>query len=416
MIGYLKKHWRGELSLPISYWLNSFLANIFAFSIISIIVAYIEDTLKPFLILLGLVSIYSLLFAIIVWQYIGTWRSAENRKERTSKKGWAIAAQIMIVLGIIQSIKVFTDGTKQIIEVAKVATGKDEFTNFKVELKNRTDLHITGYITFNLIGSIDDYLKEDRDLKSIHLESAGGRLGPARHIANLVVSKNLNTYSDGGCLSACTTIFVAGKNRVVTVGTQLGFHAGAMPGVSEVDIKSIEKEDFDFFLSRGISYSFVQKAFNTPSSEMWYPTYRELMDAKVVTHVKLEKETIPISRYCRKENCDKTSTAPQWLQKTSAQVNLALPMKIDDVTVLDRTTSGDGKHFTYLYTTHLKQRLGFDEIGRKVRKLACASGKLDVFINNGITMHWKYRDQRGKTLDEVIVSPEDCKKYNKTPQ
>lgn len=415
MIGYLKKHWRGELSLPISYWLNSFLANIFAISIIFIINAYIEGTLKPFLILFALVFNYSLLIAIMVWQVTGTWRSAQNHKERTGRKGWAIAAQVMIIFGLIQSVKVFTDGAKQIIETAKVATGTDDFANFKVDIKNGTELHITGYIAFNLIGALEKYFKENPDLKSVHLESSGGRLLPARHIANLVVSKELTTYSDVGCLSACTMIFVAGKTRVVTVGTKLGFHAGAMPGVSEVDMKSQQKEDFDIYLSRGISHSFVQKAFNTPNNQMWYPTYRELMDAKVVTHVKVAKHFIPISRYCRKENCDKISTAPQWLQKASAETNLTLPRKLDEVTVLERTIIGHKNHFTYLYTI-LSKHADFDTIGKNIRKFACTREEMSVFVNNGITMHWKYRDQRGKTLHEVIVSPEDCNKYNKTPQ
>ena len=127
MGSYIKKHWRGELSLPVSYWLNSFLANIFAITLVTMIGASIERSINPFLILLAFVAIYSLLLAITVWQITGTWRSADNHKEKTGRKGWAIAAQVMIILGIIQSVKVFTDGTKQIIEVAKVATGTDKF-------------------------------------------------------------------------------------------------------------------------------------------------------------------------------------------------------------------------------------------------------------------------------------------------
>ncbi len=189
-----------------------------------------------------------------------------------------------------------------------------------------------------------------------------------------------------------------------------------MPGVSEADMKAGQKEDFNYYLSRGISHSFVQKAFNTPNSQMWYPTYRELMDAKVVTHVKVGKQVVPISRYCRKENCNRNSTAPQWLQKTSAEMNLTLPRKLDEVTVLDHTISGHKNQFTYLYTILSKQHVAFDTIRKNVRNFACTSGELDFFFDNGITMHWKYRDQRGKTLHEVIVSPEDCKKYNKAPQ
>ncbi len=413
MIGYVKKHWRGELSLPVSYWLNSFLANIFAVTITILIGAYMERSLNPILILSGLVFIYSMLMAITVWQVTGTWRSADNHKERTGRKGWAIAAQIMIFLGVIQSVKVFTDGSKQIIETARVATGTDEFSEFQVELKNGTDIHITGYITFKLVGALEKYFDENREIKSIHLNSAGGRIGPANHIAKLLVSKNLNTFSDTGCLSACTIIFVAGNDRVVTVGTQLGFHVGAMPGVSETDMKFAQIGEFDFFLSRGIPHSFVQKAYNTPNNQMWYPTYRELMDAKVVTHVNVGKKLIPIKRYCRNANCDKVSTAPQWMQKTAAEVNLTLPRQIDEITILNHTISGPQKNFTYLLTFLSKPLIDFAELSNNVKDAACTNENLEGFFDNGITMRWKYRDQIGKTLHEVILSPEDCRKYNK---
>lgn len=57
-------------------------------------------------VLVGLFSIFIL--AMYVYLYIGTWRSAENyKKEKIRKKlgyGWAIAAQVAMVLGIISFI------------------------------------------------------------------------------------------------------------------------------------------------------------------------------------------------------------------------------------------------------------------------------------------------------------------------
>ncbi len=412
-IGYIKKHWRGELSLPVSYWLNAFLGNIVAFTLVSIITASIEDSFSPVLILLALISTYSLVFAILVWQVTGTWRSAENYKNKTGTKGWAIAAQVMLVLAVIQSVSPFTDGFKQIIEVSKIATETDNVSNFQVELKSGTDLHITGYIAFKLVDVLDKYFKENRDIKSVHLNSLGGRTGPALRIANSILSKKVNTHAEVGCYSACTTVFIAGEIRVISIGTKLGFHQGAFPGVSDAEVKSVQKEEREFFLDRGVSNSFVRKAYNTPSRQMWYPSYLELMEANVVTHVKVGEKILPIKRYCRKADCDKFSTAPRWLQETAAEINLSqnLPKKIDAITSFDRTISGPKNNFTYLYTIHSKKHIDFNRINKKVRNISCIKKKLDVFFGNGITMHWKYRNSEGKTLHEVVLSPTDCKKF-----
>ena len=410
-IGYFKKHWRGDLSLPVSFWLNSFLANIVAFILVFIINASIQGSLNPVQILLALVSIYVLLLGITVWQITGTWRSAEKHKNKTGRKGWAIAAQIVIILAIIQLVKPYYDGSKQIIEIVQIATGTDKSSEFEIELKNDTDLHIVGYMAFKLVGTLDKYLNENQNIKTIHLTSPGGRIGPAFHISNSILSKKLNTYAEIECDSACTIVFIGGNNRVISVGTKLGFHRGAMPGISETEMHSIQIKERNYFLSRGIPEAFLRKAYGTPSNQMWYPTYRELMLANVVTHIKVGKKIVPIRRYCRTENCREFSTAPIWLQVVAARANLKVPQTIDKTTVFNRAISGPKKHLTYLFTLRSIEHMNFDRVDQKIGNSSCNNQKIAILFNNGITMHWKYRGPGGRFLHEVTLSPDDCKNY-----
>lgn len=416
MFNYIRRHWRGELSLGISYWLNSFLGNLIAFAAIFAINSVIEDTLKPVLILAGLIVNYALLSAITIWIITGTWRSAINHKEKTGRKVWATVAQFMLILGVIQFATAMVDGTKKITEVAKIVAGTDEISEFELKLIGGTVLQINGYITFQMIDDVDNYLKYNTNIKAIHLNSGGGRIGPARYIRDLILAKNLNTYTDTGCLSACTVAFIAGKKRVVAVGAKLGFHQFDFVGTSRAEMRVEEQHEIDFFRDRGVPKSFARKAFGTPNNQMWYPTYRELMEANVVTHIVIEKEFIPIKKYCRIENCDSISSAPQWLQKTAAQLNQTLPKKIDWLTRLDHALSGPGKHFTYNYTILTEQSVDFDIISTRTKKIACGSKDLKSFFENGVTMHWLYRDRAGKRLYETIVSPSDCSDLATVPQ
>ena len=94
------KFFRGNLSLAISYW-----GFLFSWGVIASIIFVILEKSKDD-VLVGLFSIFTL--ALYVYLYIGTWRSAENyKKEKIKKKlgyGWAIAAQVAMVLGIIRFI------------------------------------------------------------------------------------------------------------------------------------------------------------------------------------------------------------------------------------------------------------------------------------------------------------------------
>jgi len=96
----LIKFFRGNLSLAISYW-----GFLFSWGVIASVIFIILEKSKDDL-LVGLFSIFTL--ALYVYLYIGTWRSAENyKKEKRKKKlgyGWAIAAQVAMVLGIISFI------------------------------------------------------------------------------------------------------------------------------------------------------------------------------------------------------------------------------------------------------------------------------------------------------------------------
>ena len=102
------KFFRGNLSLAISYW-----GFLFSWGVIASIIFIILEKSKDDD-LVGLFSIFTL--ALYVYLYIGTWRSAENyKKEKIKKKlgyGWAIAAQVAMVLGIIRFVVEFIKAFK----------------------------------------------------------------------------------------------------------------------------------------------------------------------------------------------------------------------------------------------------------------------------------------------------------------
>ncbi|MHC4205205.1 MAG: hypothetical protein ACYSTT_11200 [Planctomycetota bacterium] len=97
--GYIGRHWRGELSLATSFWINLFLIDIFLKSVEMLTAAFIHNFSTS-----AHVSIIHNPFIIMIlypWQIIGLWRSCDRHIEATGKRFWARTAQVLVVLGFI---------------------------------------------------------------------------------------------------------------------------------------------------------------------------------------------------------------------------------------------------------------------------------------------------------------------------
>jgi hypothetical protein len=113
----------------------------------------------------------------------------------------------------------------------------------------------------------------------------GGLVQEAKDAGALIRSRGLSTYTSGVCASACTLIFLGGKNRFMKTGAKLGFHSPGLPGISRANMREKLAEEERYLTSLGVSPPFAKKAMGTPTETMWYPTAEELTAAAVVTRV-----------------------------------------------------------------------------------------------------------------------------------
>ncbi len=89
---YLSRHWRGELSLPVAFWVN-YLGLSAVFCVTGNILASNEagDGVGiPFMMIW---------LPIIIWQCVGTWRSAGNRGSF-----WGFAVKGCVAIGILETV------------------------------------------------------------------------------------------------------------------------------------------------------------------------------------------------------------------------------------------------------------------------------------------------------------------------
>jgi hypothetical protein len=281
---YVVRHWRGELSLPVSYWLNGILASAVVSIAASLLSRAADFPSAPrfWSLLAILLWVAALLGA--VWQVVGVWRSAGRHASKGGNPRWSRAARAAAIVGAGQLVFVFsTQALPQVAEYGRMAFGHDPINGYQLRvLRNGSELEVSGYIAFGLTDRVRATLDAHPGIALVHLNSDGGRVAEARKLRDLIASRNISTYTSTRCLSACVIPFLGGARRLVAPGARVGFHQYSFAGTTGTAVLEEMETDKRYFVLRGVSESFVRQAFR-PSDALWYPTAEQMRAAGYIT-------------------------------------------------------------------------------------------------------------------------------------
>ena len=283
---YLVRHWRGELSLARSYWLNtSLLSTVFGLAVN--LLSLLDITTHPRGYSLLIVAMWIVVFMIIPWQLVGLWRSAANYIKEADGGIWGRVVQVLVVLGVLYNLNILLNtAIPQVREYARIALGTDGYSRYRLRvLRQGTEIEVSGAIGFGLTDDMVKHLDANASIRVIHLNSPGGRIAEARRLRDLIAARRLVTYSSEDCHSACVIAFMGGTTRVLRQGAKLGFHRWSFPGTTSEELDSEMRKERLFLVSVGVKSQFVDRAFATPADGMWTPSVDELLRAGVITHV-----------------------------------------------------------------------------------------------------------------------------------
>jgi hypothetical protein len=283
----ITRHWRGQFSLPVAYWIMGFLGGIF----ITIIMLFLSELLSPtfdfvpWRFLAVVVLAWTVIAAVSVWQCVGIWRSATRYRATRAKlnKGtlWAGLAKGAVVLGILGLLPTVIDqAIPQITEATKIALlGDPDMPSYQMRvMRDGTEIEITGGMKYGLSDDFQRVIAATPRLRVVHLNSVGGRIGEAEKLNRIIKEHGFTTYTSNSCVSACTIAFIAGHKRWLSNDAKLGFHKGAFAGMQMGFAENLLK-------STGASQAFISHTLTTPSTSMWYPTMDELLTNKIITDV-----------------------------------------------------------------------------------------------------------------------------------
>ncbi len=234
----LLRHWRGELPLPVSYWVMSLAATLVVFVLSAIVGAFdMVDAPEP--VAFAILGFLALAAVIVIWQIVGVWRSAENYRARGGPKIWAQLA---------------------------MGDGGDV-------------LSIAGPIGFGLTARVDDALASFDNVRVVRLNSGGGRLAEAYRLGERIRDRGLSTHVAEECSSACVIAFASGAERLLGPEARIGLHEVSFPGLAPRWSESERRKYIEFLKGQGVSAGFVNNAMRRGGEGMWYPSHDQLIDA-----------------------------------------------------------------------------------------------------------------------------------------
>jgi uncharacterized RDD family membrane protein YckC len=285
---YFLRHWRGELSLPVACWVNGV---VFGFAC-GFVIGFVDSFIyrgsdgRPVLWLSSLIVIWLGTILLTAWQSIGVWRSADQYRQ-SGKFFWGTAAQVMVVLGTLQfAYRLTTVGLPQIAGMIEIVSGDSGLGphQFRVAGKG-TVLEFSGGITFGVAKEMEGFLAAMENVRWVRLNSIGGRILEAQKMSDLIKARGLITVVGKDCLSACTVVFLGGKERWIGPNGRLGFHQVAFRGMTVADRRASIAREEARLQKLGLSRDFAERANKAVPSSMWFPDKEELLREHVVTRI-----------------------------------------------------------------------------------------------------------------------------------
>ena len=310
---FIARHWRGEFSLPRSYWINYLVLGICAGLAFGVLGAAVNPHAgeQPVRWLTAYGLTWSAIILFTIWSAVGVWRSATVYR-RTGKRFWGVAAKVLIALGALNLVySLVAVAIPQAYGIAEIAAGDPRLAShqFKV-LNNGTMLDFSGGISFGTAKEFETMLKAMDNVRTVRINSNGGRIAEAQKISDMIRARGLSTYVTHQCVSACTIIFLGGTQRHLHVTAKLGFHQPYFRGMTAGEQRIAIAREQARLQKFGLSNAFAERANAASPSGMWYPEQSELLREHVVTAIYTPPPPKPVASATPAKSAPAARTLP----------------------------------------------------------------------------------------------------------
>jgi len=290
-MNYIRKHWKGEYSLGISFWFN-FLFLIITYHYVERLIRLSFNNHPRAFILAAIIYLVISRLIIYPWQVIGLLRACGRHLLKHGHVIRVRTVQAVVILSLLGTLIHILESAQSLIIFKNRTDNKTEGqepANYALSLiENGQFIHLEGSLDFGVTNDVAKILSNQSDVKGIILDSSGGIVYEGRGLFMLIKKHELDTYSFKNCSSACTIAFIGGSRRFLGENAKLGFHQYKLDSDKIqpfLDIESEQGKDLFLYESQMIKGEFLNKIFKKPQHEIWFPTQSDLLAAGVVDRI-----------------------------------------------------------------------------------------------------------------------------------
>ncbi|MCL4790641.1 MAG: hypothetical protein KJ040_01155 [Gammaproteobacteria bacterium] len=284
LFSYIARHWRGELRLGISWWINCVALTLLLYWLIPWIAqrsGIQGDSASSYTAILGLVILQTGI--VPLWQMVGLWQATDRTLRTTDRIRSARLTQVAAVLfTLLIAMRGLVAGAEQLI-AARVAWALGPYQYQVTLLPGGREIEVDGGLGFGVSAAVNELLERNPDVRRIRLNSGGGALSEGQRLRDLIVAHGLDTYSSRECSSACVSAFIGGRFRYLQRGARMGFHLPRnWEPLSTGPVSSLYAAELRYFQQRGVPDWFLGNWIRSGQT-FWYPTAFQLQRAGIVS-------------------------------------------------------------------------------------------------------------------------------------
>ena len=281
---YFVRHWRGQLPLPVSYWVNWLLVS----ALLAVGVLSAKD--PALLERLGTnagsweLAVAASALAAMAWQSVGLWRSADRYVVGGGRREWATLAKVCVGIGLLPVVGSVLEQLPAVQQTLDARFRERPRVTQLYVAKAGTEIEIAGGLSPGIATALSSTLDRTPTIRVVRLANAGGSISEAHKLAGLIAARDLVTFAPHECDGACLLAFLGGKLRYMGLGGRLGFYGASVAGTGSAGEKRNQLFR-EVMLARGVPTAFIAQALAAPDSHPWYPTTSELLQANVITGI-----------------------------------------------------------------------------------------------------------------------------------
>jgi hypothetical protein len=278
---WMLAHWRGELQPLSAFLVAGLVVPLLATAAIGLATGAVLLTAEDLrtVAVVGLAHA-GLIAAVAAWALVGVIRTLWRMDSGPRAAGLLLLLVAILATAVLRLPSWIATGT----EYVALARGADPMGVSADIILDGDEITISGMLSQGTADRFAAVLGKAKGVTRIYLDSPGGRMLEASRMAAMIQTAKVDTTVDGECMSACTTLLLAGEERCMLAEASIGFHQATADGNDRLDDALIGSEQADELIAAGVDAKFARRAAAIPNADMWTPSEREMLDAGVLTH------------------------------------------------------------------------------------------------------------------------------------